>query len=115
MKKGEILNRENLEILRPCPINAIKPSEINLVLGKKLKIDLNEGDTILKKILFHKMNRVLVTGAAGSVGKALVNELIKNDNVVCAFDSSEDGLFKLRELILKIKVWILIFAISLEI
>ena len=49
MKKGEILNREDLEILRPCPINAIKPSEINLVLGKKLKIDLNEGDAILKK------------------------------------------------------------------
>ena len=49
MKKGEILKKENFEMLRPCPINAIKPSEINIVLGKKLKVDLNKGDTIFKK------------------------------------------------------------------
>tara|TARA_A100001035_G_C27777910_1_gene500070 strand:+ start:1522 stop:2514 length:993 start_codon:yes stop_codon:yes gene_type:complete len=43
------------------------------------------------------MIRVLVTGAAGSVGRALVEDLLKNGNKVCAFDNSEDGLFKLRE------------------
>ena len=41
--------------------------------------------------------RVLITGAAGSIGSALVKELIKYSNVVCAYDQSEDGLFCLEQ------------------
>lgn len=39
--------------------------------------------------------RVLVTGACGSIGSAIINKLLINGNTVCAFDQSEDGLFKL--------------------
>ncbi len=43
------------------------------------------------------MKRILVTGAAGSVGRALVIDLLKEGNTVCAFDNQEDGLFNLRQ------------------
>ena len=45
------------------------------------------------------MKRILITGAAGSIGSALTYDLLKNDNgaIVCALDSSEDGLFRLRQ------------------
>ena len=40
--------------------------------------------------------RVLVTGASGSVGAALVRRLLEDGHTVCAFDQSEDGLFNLE-------------------
>ena len=40
---------------------------------------------------------VLVTGAAGSIGSAIVKKLIKQGNVIRAFDQSEDGLFNLEQ------------------
>jgi FlaA1/EpsC-like NDP-sugar epimerase len=42
-------------------------------------------------------SRVLVTGACGSVGSALVKRLLDDGHTVCAFDQSEDGLFKLNQ------------------
>lgn len=42
-------------------------------------------------------SRVLVTGACGSVGSALVRRLLDDGHTVCAFDQSEDGLFKLDQ------------------
>lgn len=42
-------------------------------------------------------SRVLVTGACGSVGSALVRRLLDDGYTVCAFDQSEDGLFKLDQ------------------
>jgi UDP-N-acetylglucosamine 4,6-dehydratase len=42
-------------------------------------------------------SRVLVTGACGSVGSALVRRLIALGHTVCAFDQSEDGLFGLEQ------------------
>jgi len=42
-------------------------------------------------------SRVLVTGACGSVGSALVQRLIHDGHTVCAFDQSEDGLFNLDQ------------------
>jgi len=43
------------------------------------------------------MDRILVTGAAGSIGSALVNRLLELGFSVCLFDNSEEGLFKLRK------------------
>tara|TARA_A100001035_G_C27777910_1_gene500069 strand:+ start:458 stop:1513 length:1056 start_codon:yes stop_codon:yes gene_type:complete len=48
MMKGETIQMQNLEILRPCPRDALKPSEIELVIGKKLKKNLKKGDAISK-------------------------------------------------------------------
>ncbi len=42
------------------------------------------------------MARVLVTGAAGSIGQELVKALLLENNIVCAFDNNEDSLFNLR-------------------
>ena len=42
-------------------------------------------------------NRILVTGGAGTIGAALVNALISENNVMCVFDNNEDGLFKLDQ------------------
>ena len=44
-----------------------------------------------------KKNRILVTGACGSIGSKLVKKLLYDGNIVCAFDQSEDGLFKLDQ------------------
>jgi UDP-N-acetylglucosamine 4,6-dehydratase len=44
-----------------------------------------------------KKSRILVTGACGSVGSALVRRLLDEGHTVCAFDQSEDGLFKLDQ------------------
>lgn len=41
--------------------------------------------------------RILVTGAAGSVGSSLVRFFANNNHTVCALDNSEDGLFRLRK------------------
>lgn len=41
--------------------------------------------------------RVLVTGACGSVGSALVRRLLDGSHTVCAFDQNEDGLFRLEQ------------------
>ncbi len=42
-------------------------------------------------------SRILVTGACGSVGTALVHRLLDDGHTVCAFDQSEDGLFRLDQ------------------
>lgn len=44
-----------------------------------------------------KKSRILVTGACGSIGSALIQKLLEDGNIVCAFDQSEDGLFKLDQ------------------
>lgn len=41
--------------------------------------------------------RVLVTGASGSVGSELVERLLFEGFIVCAFDHNENGLFKLDQ------------------
>ena len=49
---------------------------------------------------FKKINRVAITGAAGTIGNLLVKYFLKNSNaVICAIDNSEDGLFNLKEFI----------------
>lgn len=48
-----------------------------------------------KKDKFYKNKRAAVTGAAGSIGSAVVAFLLENGATVCALDNSEDGLFQL--------------------
>ena len=40
--------------------------------------------------------RVLVTGAAGTIGSLLIESLLQTDTTVCAFDSDEAGLAELN-------------------
>ena len=42
------------------------------------------------------MSRILITGAAGSIGKELVKHCLDKYEAICAFDNNEDGLFNLR-------------------
>ena len=44
-----------------------------------------------------KNSRILITGACGSIGSELVERLLIDGYTVCAFDQSEDGLFKLDQ------------------
>jgi len=44
-----------------------------------------------------KNSRILVTGACGSIGSAIVERLLISGCIVCAFDQNEDGLFKLDQ------------------
>jgi UDP-N-acetylglucosamine 4,6-dehydratase/5-epimerase len=44
-----------------------------------------------------KKTRVLVSGACGSIGSAIIERLLEDGHTVCAFDQSEDGLFGLDQ------------------
>ncbi len=44
--KGDILAAKDLIVLRPCPRDAIAPFNINQVIGKKARWDVQEGDYI---------------------------------------------------------------------
>ena len=43
-KQGEIIKSTDLEVLRPCPNDAISPSDFSNVIGKTLLKDLNAGE-----------------------------------------------------------------------
>ena len=43
------------------------------------------------------MDKILITGAAGSIGKELLKEFLNKFDIICAFDNDEDGLFQLRK------------------
>ena len=47
--KGTILKKNMLSFLRPCPTNALDPSQKKLILNKKLKINLKSEDIIRLK------------------------------------------------------------------
>lgn len=49
LKKGTILKDSMITYLRPCPNQALRPSDKKIILNKKLKKDLNYHDLILKK------------------------------------------------------------------
>lgn len=46
IKKDEIITENNIESLRPAPKDAYLPYEIEKVIGKKIKVDKQAGDTI---------------------------------------------------------------------
>lgn len=47
--------------------------------------------------MLKEKSRILVTGACGSIGSKMVERLLVDGHIVCAFDQSEDGLFKLDQ------------------
>ena len=51
MKKGEIINRDDLIMLRPCPEDTIAPFDVEKILGLKLKNHLDSGTAIKWKDL----------------------------------------------------------------
>ena len=44
IKSGSIISRDALEILRPCPADAISPNQISEVIEKKASKNLKKGD-----------------------------------------------------------------------
>lgn len=44
MSGGEIITKDKIEVLRPCPEDGIKPFEINKVIGKKILNPLKKGE-----------------------------------------------------------------------
>ena len=48
-------------------------------------------------IMPFKKKRFLVTGACGTIGSEIVKRLLKSGAIVCAFDSYENGLFKIQQ------------------
>ena len=46
------IKKENLTFLRPCPTEALKPSQINMILNKKVKRKIKKGDIIRIDDLF---------------------------------------------------------------
>ena len=49
LKKGTILKKEDLDFLRPCPKDSFHPYEINSLIGKKLSLNKDKNESILKK------------------------------------------------------------------
>ena len=56
-----------------------------------------------------KRKRYLITGAGGTIGNALLENLIKKNNLVCAFDSDEERLFNISQKYSKYKKKINLF------
>lgn len=46
LNKGCVLSRGDIEVLRPCPKDAISPNCINQILGKRINFDLKKSDYI---------------------------------------------------------------------
>lgn len=46
LKEGHCLSRDDLEMLRPCPNDALSPSELEQVLGKTLTKNMKKGDCL---------------------------------------------------------------------
>jgi sialic acid synthase SpsE len=49
LKKGQIINREMLDILRPCPEKAVKPNRLDEIIGKTVVRDISIGDCIFEQ------------------------------------------------------------------
>lgn len=46
LKRGIVINRDHLEVLRPCPSDALQPYHMDEVIGKSLVNDIHEGECI---------------------------------------------------------------------
>lgn len=54
ISEGEVLSANDLECLRPCPVDAINPMNIDQVIGKKVTKPLSKGDYISSNNLFNE-------------------------------------------------------------
>ena len=54
IKKGGIVSRDDIEVLRPAPFEALRPYMINLVIDKKLRISKKAGEAIYSSDLEDK-------------------------------------------------------------
>jgi len=46
LQSGSILDRKDVEVLRPCPANALPPYEIQNIIGKILVNNVTSGECI---------------------------------------------------------------------
>lgn len=46
LKAGIVLSREHVEVLRPCPIDALPPYQMDKLVGKILKRDIKAGESL---------------------------------------------------------------------
>ena len=46
ISKGSLIDRENIQFLRPCPVNALEPYKVNDIINKQVNRDIPLGDTI---------------------------------------------------------------------
>jgi N-acetylneuraminate synthase len=46
IKAGDVLTREMIDVLRPAPMEAIRPYEIDVVLGMKSLVDIPQGEAL---------------------------------------------------------------------
>ena len=44
LQAGEVVDGDMIEFQRPCPEDAIKPNNVNFVLGRALRCEVQEGD-----------------------------------------------------------------------
>ena len=47
LPKGHIIKEDDLKFLRPCPENAVQPFDYKSIIGKELKVNIEENDAIL--------------------------------------------------------------------
>ena len=46
LPKGTVIGVDDVVMLRPCPLNALSPSEVNNVIGRRVENDISSGDII---------------------------------------------------------------------
>jgi sialic acid synthase SpsE len=46
LRKGDLIGRADLEALRPAPNGGVRPYQLDLVVGQKVKVDLKKGQMI---------------------------------------------------------------------
>ncbi len=46
LKSGDVISREDLELLRPCEEDTLKADQLNLVIGKRLVLNVQKGQGI---------------------------------------------------------------------
>ena len=49
--KGEVLSANDIKIVRPCPIDGIEPNYLERILGKKVKVDIDDDINIKREFL----------------------------------------------------------------